>query len=337
MIKIYLFFYEKFEHGKIESNRFLKYLMTNLGVLAVGTYDGILYCYRIWKIPEGCTEIPEGVPENYSGYFASLLFNFESHDQAIRQVAASSTRYLAAGGSDGSISIFDLKTMKNIGSLMQHEDAIEGLEFYQDDYLISASLDKTIGLWRVSDWNQMKQLKGHTASISAISISPTGKFMLSAGRDGSLRMWDLMHGHNARTRKLDVFVSFIGFSEDSTKFFYGFDTTVILVDGVTENLLFDFQHEKQVTCYGLGNNVLWVGTTNGHLYAWSMETGEKKSEYIISKDRIKMVKVHQNYLFSLTSAGQINICTISEDYELDTILQWDIKRRITSGAYMAPV
>lgn len=310
--------------------------MTNIGILAVGTYDGILFCYKIWKIPEGCTEIPEGVPENYVGYFASLLFNFESHDQAIRQVAASSTRYLAAGGSDGSISIFDLKIMKNIGSLMQHEDSIEALEFYKDDYLISASSDKTISLWRVSDWGNMKQLKGHTGCISAISVSPTGKFMLSAGRDGSLRMWDLMHGHNARTRKIDVFITFLGFSEDSTKFFFGFDTQVSVVDGISENLLYNFNHEKQVTCYGLSNNILWVGTTNGHVYAWSIETGEKKGEYIISKDRIKMVKVYQEYIFTFTSAGQISICTISDDYELDTILQWELNRRITSGAFMAP-
>ena len=183
----------------------------------------------------------------------------------------------------------------------------------------------------------MKQLKGHTGCISAISISPTGKFMLSAGRDGSLRMWDLMHGHNAKTRKLDVFATFIGFSEDSTKFFFGYDTTVSLVDGVSESVLFDFTHEKQVTCYGLKNNILWVGTTNGHVYAWSIETGEKKGEYIISNDRVKLTQVYENYIFILTSSGQINVCTISDEYELDTILQWELNRRITSGAYMPPV
>lgn len=320
----------------MNDQNFKEVKMTSIGTLAVGTYDGILYCYKIYKIPEGCTDLPEGVPENYIGYYASLLFNFESHSQAIRNVACSSTRYIAAGGNDGSISIFDLKIMKNIGSLMQHEDGIEALEFYKDDYLISGSSDKTISLWRVSDWGHMKQLKGHTGCISAIAISPTGKFMLSAGRDGSLRMWDLMHGHNARTRKFDVIASFIGFSEDSTKFFFGYDTTVSIVDGITENVIFDFHHEKQVTCYGLENNILWVGTTNGHVYAWSIETGDKKGEYIFSKDRIKMVQPHQEYVFIMTSAGQISICKVMEDYEIDTILQWELKRRITSGAYMSP-
>lgn len=311
--------------------------MTDIGTLAVGTYDGILFCYKLSYVPEGCTERPESTPENYVGCISDLLFDVQAHDQAIRHVAASSTRYFATGGNDGSISIFDLKIMKQTGNLMQHDNSIEALEFYKDDYLVSASSDKMISLWRVSDWEHMKQLKGHTGCISAISISPTGKFMLSTGRDGSLRMWDLMFGHNAKTRKLDVVATFVGFTEDSTKFFFGFDRTVSVVDGVSENILFNFNHEKQVTCYSLYNNILWVGTTNGHICAWSLEDGDKKGEYILSEDRIKMIANHDHYIITLTSAGHINIGTISDDFDIDTVLEWDLKRRITCGAYMAPV
>ncbi|OHT14857.1 p21-activated protein kinase-interacting protein 1-like protein [Tritrichomonas foetus] len=305
-----------------------------IGTLAIGTYDGILFCYRIWKIPEGCTDLPEGVPKDYVGYFTKLIFNFQPHDGAIRQLASSS-RYIASGGYDGAISLFDLKVMKNIGSLVQHDDCIESLAFFKNFYLISGSADKTICLWRISDWGHMKQLKGHTAALTSMAISPTGKFMLSTGKDGALRMWDLMHGHNARTRKIGTSATFVGFSEDSKQFFFGYDNMVRYCDGVTETVLFDFPHEKQVTCYSVNGATLWVGTTNGLIYAWSTETGDSLGVFKFSEsDRIKMLSANNQYLICLTSSGIAKIGVVSEDFEIDTVMEWDIKTRITCGTFI---
>ncbi|KAH0796956.1 p21-activated protein kinase-interacting protein 1-like [Histomonas meleagridis] len=303
-----------------------------IGVLSIGTYDGILYCYRIWNIPEGCTEIPEEIPEGHVGLYAKLLFNFKPHEGSVRSLA-SSKRYVASGGFDGSISIFDLKTMKNVGSLITHDDCVESLQFFQNSYLISGSADKTLCIWRTTDWSMMKQLKGHVGPVLTHAISNTGKFMLSGGKDGAIRMWDLMHAHNARTRKLNVIPVFIGFTDDSRQFFFGFDNNVVVVDGVSESTIYQFTHEKNVTCFSLNNNVLWIGTIEGHIYAWSMETGDSLGEYIISDDRIKMVKATRNLIVTLTSSGDCKIGIVDNEFNIDTVLSWSLDMRITCGSF----
>ena len=308
----------------------------NIGTLAIGTYDGVIFCYRIWNIPDGCTNRPDGCPDDYSGYYTKLIFNLQAHDGAARNMA-SSQRYIASGGYDGQIVLLDLKLMKNIGNLVQHDDSIESLAFFKNYYLISGSADKTIGLWRVKDWGLMKQLKGHTAALTSLALSQTGKFMLSTGKDGSLRMWDLMHGHNARARKINVPATFVGFSEDSKCFFFAYENIVRYVDGCTEDILFDFEHEKTVTCYSVNGNVLWIGTSNGLIYAWSTENGDCLGTYKFSEhDRIKMIQSYQKYLICLTSSGVVKVAVVDKNYDIDTILEWNIKARITCGTFIPP-
>lgn len=304
-----------------------------IGILSIGTYDGILYCYKIWNVPEGCSELPEGVPEGHQGLFARMLFNFKPHDGSIRSLA-SSPRYIASGGYDGTIAIFDMKVMKNINSLLNHEDCVESLQFYKNYYLISGGADKKICLWRTSDWSMMKELNGHVGAVTTHAISGTGKFMLSGGKDGAIRMWDLMHGHNAKTRKIGVIPTFIDFSDDSKMFLLGYDNNVVVVDGVTENTVYEFPHEKNVSCHCVYDNTLWVGCVDGHVCAWSLETGESLGEYVISNDRIKFIQRAKNIIIILTSSGECKIGLINDKYDIDTVLSWSVNMRITCGSFL---
>ena len=304
-----------------------------IGKLAIGTYDGLLFCYRLWKIEDGATDLPEEIPSDHKNYHAHLLFVRQPHQGSVRSLAGS-PRYLASGGGDGSIAIFDLKTMKSGGFLIKHEDAVDNIEFYRDSYLISASNDKTICLWRMSDVSLMKVLTGHTAGITAMALSPTGKFMLSGGKDGALRMWDLMRGHNARTRQIGVTLTFLAFSEDSTQFIFGYDKDIQIVTGKTETAEFTITHDRQVTCCCVDGRALWVGCADGHLYVWNMDDGTSLGEYVISEDRIKMIHAERNVVVTMTSAGDVMVGIVDENWEVDSVLNWNVGGRITCGAFM---
>jgi WD40 repeat protein len=303
-----------------------------VGKLAIGTYDGLVLCYRIWKVSEDCTSFPAEIPNGHVGYYAHLVFTDHPHDGAVRSLAGC-RRYFASGGYDGSIVLYDLKTMKCAGGLSKHEDSVDALEFFESSYLLSGSVDKTIILWQMADQSFMKQFTGHTSAVTAMAISPTGKFMLSGGRDGALRMWDLMRAHNARTRAIGVCPVFIGFSEDSREFLFGYDCEVLLVEGSTETNLFTFKHDKPATCFSVNGRLLWVGCAGGHLTCWGMDNGECFGEFAISKDRLKMVKAFGEHLIILTSSGEAIVGIVSADHEVDTVLRWQIDGRITCGAY----
>jgi protein MAK11 len=54
--------------------------------------------------------------------------------------------------------------------------------------------DKTISIWRVSDWQCIHILGGHKEPICDISIHPSGKLALSVSKDNTLKLWNLIHG-----------------------------------------------------------------------------------------------------------------------------------------------
>ena len=61
--------------------------------------------------------------------------------------------------------------------------------------LYSSSQDGTIGIIRTRDWELVKLLDGHKHSVHSIHVHPTGKVMLSVGRDGTLKCWNLQKGN----------------------------------------------------------------------------------------------------------------------------------------------
>jgi protein MAK11 len=303
-----------------------------IGHLSVGTYDGLLLCYRIWNVSSDCTEVPAEVPSGHQGFFGQLLFTRHPHEGAVRSLGSSS-RYIASGGYDGSISLFDVDQLKVCGSLDCHEDSVDSLSFYDNSYLISGSRDKTLCVWRVRDRLLMKRLTGCTGGISCHAISGSGKLLLSSGQDKILRLWDLMRCHNAKTRSLGVCPVFVGFSDDSRYFVFGYDKEVHLVEGASETHVFRFPHSKAVTTFSLNCHELWVGTSDGHLCCWSIVSGDLLGDYVLSESRIKFVKSYERYLFVLTSSGEVHIGVVNSDHEVDTILEWTVNGRITCGSF----
>ena len=94
--------------------------------------------------------------------------------------------YLALGGSDGLIEVWNFKTMKldterllyqSEGRFMVHHCSILALDFSLDERIL-ASGDKsgTIQVWKVSDGKLLRkiniELSGNMASITCVKINP---------------------------------------------------------------------------------------------------------------------------------------------------------------------
>lgn len=66
---------------------------------------------------------------------------------------------LALGGFSEVIKLFDLRTKKEKGELMEHTGSITFLQFFQTKYLISGAEDGQIIIWRVKDWEPLHRLR----------------------------------------------------------------------------------------------------------------------------------------------------------------------------------
>ena len=64
-----------------------------------------------------------------------------------------------------------------------------------EDYLISSSADKTIMVWCLKQLCLLRTLIGHTDEVIKIYITQSNR-LLSASKDGTMRLWDLSVGRN---------------------------------------------------------------------------------------------------------------------------------------------
>ncbi|RKO96905.1 hypothetical protein CXG81DRAFT_8399, partial [Caulochytrium protostelioides] len=129
------------------------------------------------------------------------VFIYPAHITAIRCLAVSNN-LLATGASDEHVKVYNLHSRSEVGSLLHHSGTITSVCFYKKSWIITAAEDGMIALVRVRDWALVKELSGHRGAVTALAMHPSGKLLLSAGRDGTLKLWDLTKGSCAYSMKL---------------------------------------------------------------------------------------------------------------------------------------
>lgn len=155
--------------------------------MASGSYEGCLFGWTLSPTTSVLTQ----------------TWGFKACTGAIRCMAISSdSKYLVCGGADERIHIFDMESKKSLGELSQHTGAITSIKFFNTTHLISSSEDMTLCIWRISDWECVHILGGHKASVTDLAIHPSGKLALSVSKDHTLKLWNLVQGRCAFTRRL---------------------------------------------------------------------------------------------------------------------------------------
>ena len=98
---------------------------------------------------------------------------------------------LISATGDGVITLWDLKTKKDLFTLKGHTGSINSISFSRDGQtIVSVSDDGIIKLWSVSP-KELTRLKEHTKSIKSIKFSSDGQTLASAGDDGTIKLWKL--------------------------------------------------------------------------------------------------------------------------------------------------
>ncbi|KAI0831978.1 WD40 repeat-like protein [Trametes gibbosa] len=175
-----------------------------------GSYEKLLYGLEGTVSSEGA---------EYS-FHLKPIFIFPAHVSCIKAVAASPQggKWLATGSADEIVKVWDLRRRKEIGGLMHHEGSITHLEFPSRSFLLSASEDGTLALFRARDWAVLRTLNGHKGRVNSIAVHPSCKVALSVGKDRTLRMWDLMRGKGSASMKLGKEAELVRWSTDGSLF-----------------------------------------------------------------------------------------------------------------------
>ena len=137
---------------------------------------------------------------------------------------------LVAFASSLGIYLYDAQDLTEL-RLIETGTWVDSVAFSSDSQtLASGSRDGIISLWRVSDGNLLRTLKGHMGSMVSVAFSPDGQTLASGSDDEIIRLWRISDGSLLRTLEghLDVVYS-VAFSPDGQTLASGsWDNTIRL-------------------------------------------------------------------------------------------------------------
>ncbi len=115
------------------------------------------------------------------------------HTGHVTSLALSSDgRFLASGGVDKEIKIWDTRTNSYIESFKGHRDVVTGLVFqHGTSMLYSSSADRTVKVWNAAEMGYIDTLFGHQSEVMCIDALSRER-AVSGGRDKSCRWWKVL-------------------------------------------------------------------------------------------------------------------------------------------------
>ncbi len=196
---------------------------------------------------------------------------------------------LAAGGSDGTVRLWNPLTGESAGSFPAHEKAVTGLVFSPEGSWMAtiANFETRIHLWNVARKERINAVPGLAVSMDSIALSPDGKTLAVGG----VSSMPVVHLYNvvdpALTKRFSgvlrgnhtLSVHALDFSTDGKRLVSGsLDKTACVWDTETRKPLQTFtKHTEPILAVGFhpsGKLVASAGLDRT-LRLWSSETGEE--------------------------------------------------------------
>ncbi|MDH3651389.1 MAG: hypothetical protein OEQ53_17015, partial [Saprospiraceae bacterium] len=120
-----------------------------------------------------------------------------NHNDKVADVEFSASgKYLASGGWDNKVIIWERDQEEwRVHGTHPHNNDVLDVQFYNDSLLLSASVDRTVQLYKDSleQFVRIPSLISHTSAITAATFANTddGLYVISGDRSGRLRKWNI--------------------------------------------------------------------------------------------------------------------------------------------------
>eukprot|EP00042_Codosiga_hollandica_P037786 m.301457 g.301457 ORF g.301457 m.301457 type:complete len:1383 (+) comp55224_c0_seq8:392-4540(+) len=178
----------------------------------------------------------------------------------IQQIAVSAgSEFVAAvHGTVISLHHYNASASDELTEFSTHTNTVNSVAFSPDaSLLVSTSEDKTVRLWNTKNHADVRILEGHTGAVLTACISGDNMWVVSAGMDGLLCVWN-MATFQRSILKTDGVAKAVGFSDDGSILCVCVGTAVQLW------LMSEITNPGETTFAGGRARILFVETKSRH-------------------------------------------------------------------------
>lgn len=188
-------------------------------------------------------------------------------------------RFLAWGGKDGRVTIWDLATHRVHYRLSINSGWIRAIDFSPDgELLATAGDDKIISVWDTGSWQLQMKLRGHGAAVTGLNFSPSARLLVSCSHDQTLRLWDLSDRRTRYSRRYaTAWLNAVTFAPDGQSFATATEDGLAIIwnttTGVQSKALGPHGSSVSSVAYHPDGSRLATGSFDGTVKIWDPDAG----------------------------------------------------------------
>ena len=260
-------------------------------------------------------------------------FSFTSSQNAIRTIYHKSGS-LFVSGTDEVIHMFDIRKKKSEGDLMTYSGSVNDIKI-KNNYLIVAGENNTIPIWRMNDFSNIIELKGHKKAINSIDIHSSGGVLVSASRDKTVIIFDLLTGRKIEKFEFDYICNKVELFDKDKYLMVVFDLHIFIIDLMknsngNNNIIQKLNFNKKILNAFIIKNQLIILFTDGEIITYKLkikdeENNDKKDNEEKIKNEEKDIEEDDN-IVNIKTELKINLEKPDKKNQNDL----DIKARFVS-------
>lgn len=231
----------------------------------------------------GCVKLWIAEPSGGGKPIAELV---ETTDCMFSAAFSPDGKYLAAGGADRALRVWEVESGKQVFTIEDHADWILGVAFSPDGARIAtASRDKTAKVFDLAKKESLVTFPNHGDTVYCVAFSPDGKLALTGGGDNRIRVWS-PDNEGKQEREIAGFggaVFRIKAAADGSKFAVcSMDKSVRVIDAKSWSIAKTLEgHSDWVYAVAISpdGKSLASGGWDGEVRVWNIEQGKTTSQF----------------------------------------------------------